>query len=87
MGFVIHQHESALDMHVSPPSSNFPPHRHPSRLSYSTNFGFPALYSKFPLAIYFTYGNIYVSKLFSSIIPLSPFPKSKMSVSTLLPCK
>ena len=30
---------------------------------------FPALYIKFPLAICFTYGNVYVSMLFSHIIP------------------
>ena len=46
----------------------------PSRLSQSTglDFGFPTSYSKFPLAIYFTYGNIHVSVLLSQVIPPSP---------------
>ena len=33
---------------------------HPSRLSPSTGFGFPASYSQFPPATYFTNGNVYV---------------------------
>ena len=33
---------------------------HPSRSSQSTGFGFPASYSKFPLAIYSTYGQPWV---------------------------
>ena len=32
----------------------------------------PASYSKFPLSIYFTYGNVPVSKLLSQFIPPSP---------------
>ena len=50
---------------LSPPSPS-----HPSRLSQSTGFRFPASYSKLPLAIYFTYGNVYVSMPFSQIIPM-----------------
>ena len=37
----------------------------PSRLSQSTRLELSASYSKFLLAIYFTYGNVYVSMLFS----------------------
>ena len=33
---------------------------HSSRLPQSTGFKFPVSHSKFPLAIYFTYGNVYV---------------------------
>ena len=49
-------------------------------------------YSKFPLAIYFTYGNVYVTMLFSQFIPFSSFPTVptslfSMSASPLLPCK
>ena len=58
----------------------------------STGFGYPESYSKFPLDIYFTRGNVYGSMLLSQVIPLSPFPivsknLSFMSVSPLLPCK
>ena len=45
----------------------------------STGFGFPATYSKLPLAAYFTYGSVCVSVLCSLIIPPSPSPTvSKM---------
>ena len=33
---------------------------------------FPESYSKFPLAVYFTYGNVYVSMLLSPFITPSP---------------
>ena len=65
---------------------------HPSRLSQSTSFGFPVSYRKFPLAMYFTHGNRYISMLLSQIIPPSPAPtvsKSlfSMSASPFLPCR
>ena len=67
---------------ISPP--------HPFRLTQSTCLGCPSSYFKLPLAIYFTYGNVSVSKLFSQIIPPSPPTESKSlfftSVSRLLPC-
>ena len=69
MASAIRQHESVTGTHVAPPC---PPHA--SRLSQSTGFGFPASYIKLPLAISFTYGNIYISVLFSQIIPPSPSP-------------
>ena len=54
---------------------NLPPSpSHPSRLSQSPGFGFPVSCSKFPLAICFAYGNIYVSVRLSQIIPPSPSP-------------
>ena len=91
----IHQHESVTGRHMSFPSqtslpSPFPSHS--SRLSQITSFGFPASYSKSLLAIYFTYGNPYVSVLRSQGIPLSLSPtvtKSlfPISASPLLPCK
>ena len=55
----IHQHESTIGVHMSPPSPS-----HPSRLLQSTGFEFPASDSKFPLATYFTYDNVYVSTVF-----------------------
>ena len=92
--FAIHQYVSAIGIQVSPLSwtpfpSPSPPQ--PSRLSQSTSFGCPAACLKFALAIYFTYGNVYVSVLFSQIIPPFPSPTETkslffMSVSPLLPC-
>ena len=49
------QHTHSTHTHTPPTPS------HPLRLSYSTRFELPASYCKFPLAIYFTYGHIYVS--------------------------
>ena len=65
---------------------------HPSRLSQRTGFELPASYGKFPLAVYFTYGNIYVSMLLSQLILPSPSPSVStslisMSAFPLLPCK
>ena len=71
------QHETAIGIHMSPPSwTPLPPPSplHPFRLSQSTSFGFPALYSKFPLAIYLTYGRVYVLILLFQVIPPSPSP-------------
>ena len=77
------QHESAIGIHMSPPSwTSLPPlsltplgcHRA------STSFGFPVTYNKFPLAICFTHGNIYVSMLLSQIIPPSSSPTVQKSV-------
>ena len=59
MVYAIHQHEMAIGIHMSPPFYTL---SHPSRLSQSTGFGFPASYSKLPLAICFTYGNVYYLK-------------------------
>ena len=54
---------------LSPPS---PPH--PSGLSQNTSFEYPASCIELALVIYFIYGNIYVSMLFSQIISPSPSP-------------
>ena len=51
-----------------PPPSPF----HPSRLSQSTSFGLPVSYSKFPLAIYSTHSNVYVSCYSLIASPLLP---------------
>ena len=62
-------------VHICPPILNphpsLSPH-HPSGLSQSTGFECPASYIKLTLVIYFTYGNMHVSMLFSPII--LPFP-------------
>ena len=70
-----------------PPPSPY----HPSGLSQSTHFGYPASCIELTLVIYFTYGNIHVSLIFSQIIPPLPSPAESKSlfftcVSPLLPC-
>jgi len=81
----IHHHESAIDIHMSPPSQL-------SRLSQSTRFELQVSYSKFPLAICFTYGNPRVSMSLFQFVPPSPSPTVStslvsVSVSPLLPCE
>ena len=94
MVFAIHQHGSAVGIHVFPPHpepapSPFLPY--PSGLSKSTGFGCPALCIELTPVTYFTYGNVYVSMLFSQTILPSPSPTESQSlfftsVSPLLPC-
>ena len=64
---------------------------HPSGLSQCTDFECPVSCIELGLVIYFTYGTIYVSMLFSQITPPLPSPtESKsmffISVSLLLDC-
>ena len=71
-----------------PPSAS----SHPSELSQTTGFQLPASYSKFPLCIYVTYGNICVSMLLFQFVPPSPSPTVSTSLfstsaSPVLPCK
>ena len=70
--FLSHINMNRLQVYIcllplEPP--RLPPH--PTLLG-CTSFGFPLLYTKLSLLIYFTYGNIYVSMLFSQIIPSFP---------------
>ena len=67
-----------------------PPTSHLSR--WSPGLSSLSSYSKFPLAIYFTYGNIYISILVSQFVPPSPsltvsISLFSVSVSPLLPYK
>ena len=74
MGFAIHSHESAMDVHVFPILTPLPlsSPSHPSGSSQCTGPERPVSGIKPGLVIYFTHGNIHVSVLFSQIIPLSP---------------
>ena len=62
MVFAIHQHESAIGIHVPPTSScafllpSSPPY--PSGMSQSTSFGHPDSCIELALVIYFIYGNV-----------------------------
>ena len=88
----IHQYESAVgymcDFH---PETPFRLPAHPTLPGCrSTGFGCPASSFKLALVIPFTYGNVYVSPLFSQITPLSPLPIESeslffVSVSPVLP--
>ena len=65
---------------MSLPLTSPSPPSHPSGLSQNTGAELPVLYSSFPLAIYFTHGSVYFSKLVSLFIP----PLSSPTVSTSL---
>jgi len=63
---------SVNQVYIWPLSLEPPSHlSHPSRLSQSMGFELPVSHSKFPLAMSFTYGNVYVSVLLSQFIPPS----------------
>ena len=89
----IHWHESAIGVHVSlilnRSLASLPI---PSlRVSQCTGFECPVSCIKLGLVIYFTYGNIHVSILFSQITPPLPSPTESKSLfftalSLLLPC-
>ena len=72
----MHSHESARGVHVSPIwTPLLPPFpSHPSGLSQCTGPEHPVSCIEPGLVIYFTYGNIHVSMLFSQIIPPSHSP-------------
>ena len=92
IGFAIHQHASAMCVHVfhilNPPHPPFP--YHSSRSSQCTSPEHPISCIETGLAIHFTYDITHVSMPFSQIIPPLPSPtESKRlfytSVSLLLP--
>ena len=68
-------HDNPIVKPLPPPSLP-----HPSGLSQTTCFGCPASCIELALAIYFTYGNVHVSMLFSQIIPPSPSPTESKSL-------
>ena len=66
-------------VHMCPPTLSplpLPSLPHPSGLSQSTSFECPASCIKLGLVIYFTYGNILVSVLFSQIMPPLLLPQN-----------
>ena len=80
----IHQHESATSIYV-PSLLNLLPIPTPSHAPGSHR-------GKFPLAICFTRGKVYVSMLLSQFVPPFPFPTAStglfsVSASPLLPCR
>ena len=76
MVFAIHSHGSAMSVHVFPILNPLPPPSpaHPSGSSQCTSPKHPVSCIEPGLVIYFTYGSIHVSMLFSQIIPPSPSP-------------
>ena len=80
--FVIHWHESAMGVSVSPILNPLPPpsQSYPLGLSQCTGFECPVSCIELGLVIYFTYGNIHVSTLFSQIIPSSLSPTESKSL-------
>ena len=89
----IHHHESAISIHMSPPSLTLPPTPTTSPLCVVPEHRaeLPVLYSSFPLALYFTHGNVYISVLLSQFAPPSPASivssVFSLSASLFLPCK
>ena len=88
-------HQGSWKVYIYPlpfePSSHLPPHPTPLGC-YRARVWVPEPYSKFPLAIYFTYGNVSFHVTLSRRLTLSsPLPMSinlfSMSISPLLPCK
>ena len=85
MGFVIHQHESTMGVHVFPILNPLQPPSpyHPSGSSQCTSPKHPVSCIKPGLAICFLYDIIHVSMPFSQLIPPSPSPtESKRLVYT-----
>ena len=70
---VIPQHESAIGIHISPPFWNSLPSPSilPLYIDIEPLFEFPGPYNKFPLAIYFIYGNISFNVTLSIHLTLS----------------
>ena len=87
----MHQHESAIGIHVCPPSgTSLPPPPHPNPLGCHTVQGLSSLcHTANPhwLSV-FTRGDVYVSVLLFEFIPLSPpptVPTSLFSMSVFPP--
>ena len=81
--FAIHQHESAMGVHVFPILNPLPPPSpyHPSGSPQCTNPKHPVSCIEPGLAIHFTYDIIHVSMPFSQIILPLPSPQSAKDCS------
>ena len=102
VGFAIHSHESAMDVHMfpilNPPPSSLPisslriiPVHLSTLITLHPSPEHSASCIEPGLVIYFTYNNIHVLMLFSQIFPPSPSPTESKSlfftfVSLLLSC-
>ena len=82
IGFDIHPHEFTTGVHMFPIMIPLPPPSpyHPSGSSQCISPEHPVSCIKPGLAIYVTYDSIYVSMLFSQIIPPSPSPTESKSL-------
>ena len=79
------QSEAIRHIHTSPSSwTSLPALSHTTRSSHSTEPS-SVLYSRFPVAIYFTHGSVFMSNLISQFIPLSPPPLCPHVRSLCLP--
>ena len=74
--FLLYNEESAMCIHISPPSwtSLPPPIIPPIQVITEQGAELCELYSRFPLAVYFTHGSVFMSNLISQFIPSSPPP-------------
>ena len=75
-----------------PPPLETPLHLPSHPTSHRALLDLPALYSNFPLAVYFIHGNVYVSTLLSQFVSPSsslivPSHLFSTSASLFLPCK
>ena len=72
-----------MPSHLNLPPTSAP---NPAQPQVVTDHGveLPASYSRFPLAVYFTYGNVSISMLLSQFVPPSPSPMVSTSCSLCL---
>ena len=81
----IHQYELAVGMHVSPPfgtPSHLPPHQIPPSCHRAWALGVPLRISNSHwLSVLLVICHLYISVLFSQIIPPSPSPTELKSLS------
>ena len=67
-------------VYISPVAPKYPSHFPALEVVTEHWVGLLVLFSRFPLALYFTYGLVYVPMLFSQFVPLSPSPTGSTSL-------